>query len=97
MFAVLIALATVPAIAEDSVKPVKEEKEYQPPPGYKTRHRGENTFYCRKSTEIGSRFPVESCYTKEQLELLLVRNEEQRQEIERQLRVCSNAATCANP
>ncbi|MBM2853172.1 MAG: hypothetical protein HW417_100 [Steroidobacteraceae bacterium] len=96
MFAVLIAFATVPAIAQESAKPVAEAKEYKPPPGYKTRKRGDETYYCRKVVEIGSRFPVESCYTKEQLHDLLVRNEEQRQEFERRRRTCSNPATCGN-
>ena len=90
MFAVLIAFATVPAIAEESEKPVAKVEEYKPPPGYKTRHRGDNTIYCRKSTEIGSRFTVEKCYSKEQLEEELERIEASKQEFDRHRRICAD-------
>lgn len=100
MLAILISFATVPAIAQDSEKPVKEEvkveKEYKPPPGYKTRHRGDKTIYCRKATEIGSRFAVEKCFTEEQLEIELERIAAAKEEFERGRRVCSSATVCAN-
>ena len=100
MLAILIFFATVPAIAQDSEKPVKEvakvERQYEPPPGYKTRHRGDKTIYCRKASEIGSRFLVEKCFTKEQLEIELARIEAAKEEFERGRRVCSTATQCAN-
>lgn len=100
MIAILIAFAAVPVFAQDSDKSVtaevKAEKKYKPPPGYKTRHRGDNTIYCRKSAEIGSRFPVEKCYTQEQLKEFLLREEAARQEFERQRRICSNPNTCSS-
>ncbi len=101
ILAILIAIATVPAIAQDSENPVKEEKKaeakkYKPPPSYKTRHRGDKTIYCRKATEIGSRFPVEKCFTKDQLEIELERIAASKEEFERGRRVCSSATACAN-
>lgn len=94
IFAILIAFATGPAIAQDSEKPVAEEKEYKPPPGYKTRHRGDKTIYCRKETEIGSRFAVTKCFSKEQLEVELERIAASKEEFERSRRVCSSQANC---
>ena len=71
-------------------------QEYEPPPGWKTRHRGDKTIYCRKDTEIGSRFPVEKCFTKEQLEIELERIEMMKEEFERHRRVCSDATLCGS-
>lgn len=103
MFAVLIAFAAGFAIAQDSEKPVQEEvkavkaeKQYKPPPGYKTRHRGDKTIYCRKGAEIGSRFPVEKCFTEEQLKVELERIEVEKEEFERGRRVCSTPSVCVN-
>ncbi len=105
IFAFLIAaFATVPAVAQDDEKPAQEEvkaakaeKEYKPPPGYKTRHRGDKTIYCRKGTEIGSRFKVEKCFSKDQLKLELERIETEKEEFERSRRQCVTAKVCANP
>lgn len=94
IFAILLAFAAVPAMAGDSEKPSAETKEFKPPPGYKTRKRGDETYYCRKNVEIGSRFPVTSCYSQEQLEALLVENDRQRREIEQHRSICSNPAVC---
>ena len=96
MFAMLIAFATAPAIAQDSEKPVKHEKEFKPPPGYRTKTPGDQTVYCRKDTISGSRFGTEKCYTEEQLEQKAAENEAARQEVERSTRVCSNEAACGN-
>jgi hypothetical protein len=97
--AILIAIAAAPAIAQDSKKPiadkpVAEKKAFKPPPGYKTRHRGDETIYCRKGAEIGSRFPVETCYDEAQLKEFIARTEQEKRSIEQTLRVCSNPATC---
>jgi invasion protein IalB len=96
MLGLLIVFATLPAVAQDSEEPAKVAKEYKPPPGYKTRHRGDSTIYCRKSTEIGSRFKVEKCFTQEQLKEELARQEAIRQEFEKQRRICSNPNTCGS-
>jgi invasion protein IalB len=96
MLGLLIVFATLPAVAQDGKEPAKVAKEYKPPPGYKTRHRGDSTIYCRKSTEIGSRFKVEKCFTQEQLKEELARQEAIRQEFEKQRRICSNPNTCGS-
>ena len=101
LFALLIAFVAAPAIAQETTKPaaqkaVAAQKEFSPPPGYKTRHRGDSTIYCRKTTEIGSRFPVEKCFTEEQLKIELERIAQAKEEFERGRRVCSTATICAN-
>ena len=94
-FACLIAIAAVPAMAQESSNPAQAEaSEYTPPPGWKTRHRGDKTIYCRKSTEIGSRFPVEKCFSREQLAIELQRIEMSKAEFDRRRRVCSDQSIC---
>jgi hypothetical protein len=36
--------------------------EFKPPPGFRTRKRGDTVVYCRKEIQLGSRFPVDKCY-----------------------------------
>ena len=110
IFAVLFAFAAVPALAQENERPVQAEtkqaeaqpeaaakadtKEYLPPPGWKTRHRGNKMIYCRKDTEIGSRFPVDKCFSKEQLDIELARIEMSKEEFDRRRRVCSDQSIC---
>ncbi len=105
---VLIAFLAVPAMAEDDSKAAVAEKadkaetaaqtmtEYEPPPGYKTRRRGAHTVYCQKTTEIGSRFKVEKCFTKEQLEVELQRIEAAKEDFERRRRICADGTLCGS-
>lgn len=108
IFAVLIAFLAVPAMAGDNEQTAMVEKadkaqtaeqaatEYVPPPGYKTRRRGAHTVYCQKTTEIGSRFKVEKCYSKEQLEVELQRIEAAKEDFERRRRICSDGSLCGS-
>jgi len=36
--------------------------EFKPPPGFRTKKRGDAVLYCRKEIPLGSRFPAEKCY-----------------------------------
>ncbi len=108
IFAVLIAFVALPAMAEDNEKTAMAEKadkaqsaeqaatEYVPPPGYKTRRRGAHTVYCQKTTDIGSRFKVEKCFSKEQLEVELQRIEAAKEDFERRRRICSDGTLCGS-
>lgn len=107
IFALLLAFAVAFAVAADDDKPVQQEmtaeasakdmdKAYKPPPGYKTRTRGDKTVYCRKSAEIGSRFEVEKCFSEDQLKIELERIEVMKEEFERSRRVCATGKACAS-
>ena len=103
IIAMPIALLALPAIAQDSDKPAQAAtesasvvQEFQPPPGYKTRRRGAHTVYCQKTTEIGSRFKVEKCYSREQLEVELQRIEAAKEDFERRRRICSDGSLCGS-
>ncbi|MFZ2508644.1 MAG: hypothetical protein WAW79_09265 [Steroidobacteraceae bacterium] len=105
IFVFLLPLVVASAVAADDDKPVQQEMEaeasakdvekaYKPPPGYKTRTRGDKTIYCRKSAEIGSRFQVEKCFSEEQLMIELERIEAVKEQFERNRRVCSSGEIC---
>jgi invasion protein IalB len=108
VFAILIAFVAVPAMAEDSEKVATVEKgdkpetaeqaptQYVPPPGYKTRRRGAHTVYCQKTSDIGSRFKTEKCFTQEQLAIELRRIEAAKEDFERRRRVCSDGSLCGS-
>jgi hypothetical protein len=99
---VLIAFGASAAMADDGDKPLQEkasstkaEKAYKPPPGYKTKRRGDKVVYCRKGAETGSRFSVEKCFSQEQLEVELERIANEKEEFDRSRRVCSSGEYCA--
>jgi hypothetical protein len=108
IFAALIAFVALPAMAGENEQTAMAEKtdkaqaaeqavpEYVPPPGYKTRRRGAHTVYCQKTTEIGSRFKVEKCFSQEQLEVELQRIEAAKEDFERRRRICSDGSLCGS-
>ncbi len=77
-------------------KEAEKDKSFRIPPGYRTKTRGDKTVYCRKAAELGSRFKVEKCFSKEQLKLELERIELQKEEFERNRRKCATASVCAS-
>lgn len=68
--------------------------EFVPPPGYKRVERGKHVLYCRKDTEIGSRFPVTKCYSEEQLAEIEMAQERGNREFEQRRRICSTQTAC---
>jgi len=95
MIAILIAFATAPAIAQDSEKPVKEEKEFKPPSGYTAKMRGDETVYCRKQIVLGSRLPQELCFNELQLKELERRKKSMQEDVAQRQRMCSTGSACS--
>jgi hypothetical protein len=61
-----VATHPAPAAAPVALADEKTSK-FKVPPGYRPRGKGDAMVYCRKDVMLGSRFPTESCYTKEQI------------------------------
>ncbi|MGE0031108.1 MAG: hypothetical protein AB7T20_08335 [Steroidobacteraceae bacterium] len=57
----VLAGATEPAAQDEGEA---QEPEFKPPPGYKSRTRGDKVVYCRKELVEGTRFTQEKCYDK---------------------------------
>lgn len=97
-FAVVVVACSWSARAEDateSAKPeARPEEEYKPPPGYRTRKRGDKVIYCKKEQVRESRLMTEKCYDQQQLRELLFSIEQQRNEIDQRRRICPSPTTC---
>ena len=78
----------------ETAKADAKEREFEPPPGYKRVKRGKHVLYCRKDTEIGTRFPVTKCYSEEQLAQIEMAQERGNREFEQRRRICSTQTAC---
>lgn len=96
--AVVVAVCSWGAGADDtteSAKPeAKPESEFKPPPGYRTRKRGDKVVYCKKVSIPESRLMTEKCYDQVQLREIELQMEQQRNEIDQRRRICPTPATC---
>ncbi len=73
----------------------KDDEEFELPPGFKARKRGDVTVYCIKGLSTGTRFKTESCYDKDQLHDYLLAREQNNADFNRSRAVCSTSAICA--
>jgi len=65
------------------------------PSGYRRVTRNGKELFCRKVVTLGSRFPEQMCFTREQLEEIANRTDETMDNIERSKAVCSGGGYCA--
>jgi hypothetical protein len=91
----LIGLAVSLAHADDA----PETKEFKPPPGFKTKKRGELVLYCIKDSTIGTRFKTEKCYDEGQVRDYLIAQQENKRDIDRIRSTCSISTgdVCVRP
>ena len=61
----------------------KKNEEFKPPPGFKTKKRGELVLYCQTDATVGTRFKTEKCYNEEQLRAYILVLEAQRRDVDR--------------
>jgi hypothetical protein len=80
------------AVTASAAKPA--EREFKPPPGFYTKKRGALKVYCKKDSEIGSRFVTEKCLTEEQMHDYLLALEIQKQDVDRIRSTCGTAGAC---
>jgi hypothetical protein len=111
VLAALPALAQQPANADDTAAAeatagklesaaeasaaVPEDEEFKPPPGFKTKKRGELVLYCMKDSTVGTRFKTEKCYDEEQMREYLLALEIQKRDIDRIRSTCASGSVCA--
>jgi hypothetical protein len=87
------------ALAEDSAKAadkpapaVAKEEAFKPPPGFKTKKRGELVLYCMRDSTVGTRFKTEKCYDEAQLRDYIIAQQENKRDIDRVKNTCSTGA-----
>jgi len=72
----------------------KREREYKPPPGYRTRKRGDKVVYCKKESIPESRLMAEKCYSEIQIKELEAIREAERREMDQRRRICPSPTAC---
>ena len=68
------------------------DEEFKPPPGFKTKKRGELVLYCMRDSTVGTRFKTEKCYDEAQMRDYLIAQQENKRDIERVRNTCSTGA-----
>jgi len=81
----------------ESVVKADEKKEFEPPPGFKTKKRGKHTVYCIQDATIGTRFKTERCFDEAQVHEYLLALEIQKRDIDRIRSTCASGGVCAPP
>jgi hypothetical protein len=72
------------------------DEEFKIPPSYRARLRGDETVYCRKEGEAGTRFKKTECYTLAELKYKVESEKAAADDITRRARVCSTASVCSS-
>jgi hypothetical protein len=87
--------------AEDEAAHAREaEKEFKPPPGFKTKKRGKLVLYCMQDSTVGTRFKTEKCYDEAQLRDYLIAQAENKRDMDRVRSTCSSGLSggpCVHP
>jgi len=69
-----------------------ENKPFTPPPGFKTKKRGELVLYCIRDSTVGTRFKTEKCFNEDQVRDYLIAQQENKRDIDRVRSTCSSGA-----
>ena len=95
--AILGVLAGAAASADETPKtPAAEEKAFVPPDGWREKKRGKYTVYCRKETQMGTRFQKETCYDEEGIRAMLAAQKDDREKVDQMRRICSSQESCGS-
>ena len=70
------------------------EEEYKPPSGYKKKIRDGTQVYCRKETQVGTRFLTEYCFTQNDLERIDKIKRSIQQDHSTRTKMCTSRAVC---
>jgi len=80
-----------PQASAEAKPDAKAASEFKPPPGFRTRKRGDVTVYCRKEAVMGTRLAADKCYDEAGLRKLNHTELEQIEVLER-IRACGTAS-----
>jgi hypothetical protein len=80
-----------PEVTAKASEAAPGDDEFKPPPGFKTKKRGEIVLYCMRDSTVGTRFKTEKCYDEAQMRDYLIAQQENKRDIERVRSTCSTA------
>jgi len=105
ILALLAALGGTAAVADEPEKASAAEPEkaaaadegpFVPPDGWREKKRGKYTVYCRKDTQMGTRFQKETCYDEEGIRAMLAAQQDDREKVDQMRRICGSQAACGS-
>jgi hypothetical protein len=76
--------------------PEKSAQDFKPPPGFRSRKRGEHTVYCRREEPKGTRFPTEVCYDEKGIREMLQAQREDQIKVDQVRRTQATTNTCCD-
>jgi len=86
------AAAAAPAEAAAAAAPAEE---FRIPAGYKKKKRDGETVYCRSQTPVGTRFPTEYCFTKNDLERIEKSKQSMQRDMQLRTKMCTTGSACS--
>lgn len=97
-----VALAAEPADADgdgtrkvDAVdRKAAAKAEFEAPTGFVKKQRGKVVLYCKKDTEVGTRFKRETCYDEAQMKDYLLAREHNNRDFDQRRAICATPAVC---
>lgn len=108
--AIAIALLSAGAGAQESASAISDEtpaadqaapqtaaakeREFQPPPGFKPKKFGDKLLYCKKDTDVGTRFKTEKCFDEAQMRDFMLAQEQSNRDFDRARAVCATPSVC---
>lgn len=85
-----------PAAEADTTAAASEEKPFVPPDGWREKKRGKYTVYCRKQSEVGTRFQKETCYDEAGIRAMLAAQQDDREKVDQMRRICGSQDACGS-
>ena len=82
--------------AEPEKSAAADEGPFVPPDGWREKKRGKYTVYCRKDTQMGTRFQKETCYDEEGIRAMLAAQQDDREKVDQMRRICGSQAACGS-
>jgi invasion protein IalB len=70
-------------------------EEFKAPAGYKKKTRGGETVYCRSETPVGTRFPTEYCFTRNDLQRIEKNKQSMQREMQLRTKMCTTGSACS--
>ena len=85
-----------PAPEPEKTATASATEPFVPPDGWRQKKRGKYTVYCRKETEVGTRFQKETCYDQEGIRAMLAAQQDDREKVDQMRRICGSQDACGS-
>lgn len=99
--AIVVYLLTAMALAGETEQAVPEKKseakaaqEIRLPPGFAKVKRGKHVLYCKRDSNVGTRFKSEKCFDEAGMRDYILAQQQNNRDFDRARSTCSSMAAC---